>query len=171
MKFLYLILVTLFIFANTVSAEETFSPEDREILEEGLIDQQKYVTGGILGTVVGFGSGHGVIGKYKQVGWLYTASEVGFLGLMAVGYRKSVQDTFQAGVTGNFDGPNYGLMIVGYIGFISSRIGEIFDIWNRPFDHNRRHQELKDQEQSKPKALLLPTLDKNGPSLSLIYQF
>lgn len=171
MKTITFILILFFIFAKAGLAQETFSPEDKEILEEGIIDQRTYVTGGVVGSLVGFGTGHAVIGKYKQVGWLYTAAEAGFLGLMIVGHKKSVDETLRDGVSGDFDGSNYGLMIVGYVGFISSKIGEIFDIWNRPHEHNRRHQELLDRKQE-TKAFLLPTLNKQGaPGLSLVYQF
>ncbi len=146
------------------------SPEDKAILSAGPITKKKYISGGILGSTVGFGTGHLIVGKWKESGWLYTVGEVGFLALMVGGYKKSLGDTLSTGFNGNFDGANTGLMLTGYVGFIATRIGEIFDIWARPKDHNRRYQELTN-DNPLASIQIYPTIDAENLGLNFALQF
>ena len=55
------------------------------------ISKSKYVTGGVLGTVFGFGIGHGVQGRWSNdKGWIFTSAELVTLGVGTYYLQKSV---------------------------------------------------------------------------------
>lgn len=45
------------------------------ILKIEPLTQARYITGGVIGSVVGFGIGHGIVGEYKSMGWVFTMSQ------------------------------------------------------------------------------------------------
>ena len=105
---------------------------DQRILERGPYDRREIVVGGLVGTVIGFGSGHGVQSRYRRTGWIYTVGEVGSLGLVAGA----------AACSGSW-GCVYGLALSGATLFIGFRVAEAVDVWIHPAIHNRRYQKLK----------------------------
>ncbi|MFZ4714541.1 MAG: hypothetical protein ACOYL6_12540 [Bacteriovoracaceae bacterium] len=177
--FFCLLLISFALFAAEDNLDSTYNDRrdaieveesDRAILEAGPVTRKKYVAGGITGTVLGFGAGHAMVGKWKEAGWYYTAAELGFLSLMMIGHKKSLSDTLSTGFNGNFDGSNYALMITGYVGFISARIGEIFDVWNRPYEHNLRYKELT-KDNPLAKIQFYPLVSPQNLGLGLAYAF
>lgn len=145
MKWMFLLTILgIFLQSNSVWAIKLTDEEDA-IQKEGLISRDRYILGGVTGTTLGFGTGHAIVGKWKEMGWLYTLGESAFLGMLMVGYKKSIIDTFNTGFNGNFDGPSYGLMITGYLGFFLTKMGETYDIWNRPHQHNKTYKKVQDK--------------------------
>jgi hypothetical protein len=152
------------------SLKEEDAIEDKAIIEAGPIGQRQYITAGITGSILGFGSGHVLVGKWRESGWMYTAGEVGFLSLMVIGYKKSIGDTLSTGFNGNFDGSQYAVMITGYVGFISTKLGEIFDIWTRPYEHNQRYKELT-KDNPLAQIQLYPVVAPSKLGLGLAWNF
>ena len=152
------------------SLKEEEALEDKAILEAGPIGQQKYIVSGVTGSVLGFGSGHLMLGKWQESGWMYTAGEVGFLSLMVIGYKKSIGDTISTGFNGNFDGSHYAVMITGYVGLISTKLGEIFDVWTRPYEHNQRYKELT-KDNPLAQMQLYPVISPSKLGLGLAWNF
>ena len=50
------------------------------------ISQTKYLQGGLLGTIVGFGTGHAVQGRWRREGWQHTAWQTGAAALTTYGW-------------------------------------------------------------------------------------
>jgi hypothetical protein len=121
--------------------------EDKEILDEGEISTTRYVIGGVLGTYpIGFGVGHAIQGRWSEQGWIYTAGELGSLGVLIIGAAGCLNDELENGINRKDDckGFNEAMIITGAIGFIGFRIWEIVDVWAGVPRHNRKYRELKD---------------------------
>lgn len=115
----------------------------RPVLIPVLIDRPlnlgTYITGGVLGTTLGFGIGHGIVGEYGSIGWVFTTTEVGSLALMvagaAVGWGQPLGgDKAQTGLA---------LMTVGALCLVGFHIWETIDIWVRPRRRIVRHRQIE----------------------------
>lgn len=84
--------------------------------------RSQYILGGVVGTGFGCGLGHAIQGRYREVGWKYTAVETGFiLGGMVFG----------AGLSANGQRPVGGILFAtGLAGYIVTRVFEAVDVWN-----------------------------------------
>lgn len=117
------------------------TPDEYELLQRGEISQGQYIGGGILGSWMGFGTGHAVQERWTDKGWIFTVGEsIGF-GFMMAGmiscldhaydYDQSERDCRE----GYFWG--------GFIALVGLRIWEIVDVWAYPPVHNRKVRELR----------------------------
>ena len=108
------------------------SAGDRALLEQGEYSAGEIIVSGAVGMFVGFGSGQAVQGRWGERGWIFTAGELGSIGLM-IGGAMSCADP---------DGCNEdlatGLVIGGVVGFLAFRTWEVVDVWAAPFSHNRK---------------------------------
>ena len=109
--------------------------EERETIDVGYIETPSYVIGGVLGTWIGLGLGHGIQGRFSQMGWVFTAGELGSIALAAGGVGQCIAS--------NNCSNGVGAMLLGYMGFIGFRIWEIIDVWAAPPFHNKRYLRLK----------------------------
>ncbi len=146
----------------------SLSSEEREIYDRGLISQGRYVAGGVVGSLVGFGVGHAIVGEYQSLGWAFTVGEAVGLAALSAGITTLSSCLFvfcsdersaraDAWIT-------FGTVI--YYGF---RIWEIVDIWVRPQRHNQRYHQIRQRVES---TQILPFVDTQGrPSLGLQYRF
>lgn len=126
----------------------TLTENDQKVMEVGEISTARYITGGILGTYpIGFGIGHAVQGRWTQGGWIFTAGEVGSLGLLLAGIAGCVDNAFNSD---NCSGGEAALITTGIIGFVGFRIWEIIDVWAVPPGHNKKFRELKDYIEKAP---------------------
>lgn len=100
---------------------EDLRPQEQRVYDRGRITSGQALGGGLIGTVVGFGSGHVVINAYRDMGWVFTVGELGSVGLAA------------AGVLSDGKGNAGGLMLAGGIlSFLGFRVWQIVDVWTRP---------------------------------------
>ena len=100
-------------------------------IEKLPISNARYIGGGILGSVIGFGTGHAVVGEYESMGWMFTTIE-----------GSIVAATIAGSLAGYAGDPNSEFDIVAWATFISVAIGgalwlaihiwEIVDLWQRP---------------------------------------
>jgi hypothetical protein len=74
------------------------------------------IASGIFAIIPGFGLGHVVQGRWAQDGWLYTAGEVGSLGVVALG----------------FGAKNGELLVAGILGFLYFKVTEVVSIFGGP---------------------------------------
>ncbi len=104
------------------------SEEDGDEMVE--IDFRRYVAGGALGTFFGFGIGHALQRRYgTDLGWLYTAGELGSLVLMGIGAAGADECSGK--------GRNYDRCVrrgeikalAGYLLYTGMRIAEIVAVW------------------------------------------
>ena len=87
----------------------------------GLEQQQAFMpaVGATIGSVLGFGLGHAIQGRYGKDGWIYTATETASIGLM-----------IGASACGhNSQGCESALITAGALSFITEKVFEIVDLW------------------------------------------
>ncbi len=124
---------------------------EEEILERGLISQERYIAGGLVGTfLVPFGVGQAIHGRYSDTGWIFTVSELTSLTLLVAGAVSCASETDLRydPATGRFksqscSGSSVGLVIGGLIGFVGFRIWELVDLWVGAPAHNDRYRRIK----------------------------
>ncbi len=115
----------------------------------------KYITGGVLGSVIGFGLGHGIQGRYSQMGWLFTATEAAGLAMFTAGcssYRDRDLD-------GDKECKDSGLAAAGLVVMIGFHVWEAVDLWVR----------ARPVDTSEPVAFLLP--NPKSPGIGLAWRF
>jgi len=121
--------------ADSLSAYEKLSPEDKEILSRGEINQSQHLAGGLLGTFVGFGSGHIAYEMYGSRGWIFTLGETGFLVLAIAGAtginNDCVYDRNGFRTCQDTSGSR-GSLVAGVLGYMGLRLWEIIDVWTIP---------------------------------------
>lgn len=96
----------------------------------------KYITGGVLGSTIGFGIGHAVQGRYGDKGWIFTAGEAAGLTAMVAGLA-SCKDETQSDGSKEKKCSQDGLIGLGAAALIGFHIWEIVDAWTgaRPVDN------------------------------------
>jgi len=117
----------------------------------------KYITGGVLASTIGFGIGHGVQGRYSDKGWIFTATEVGGVALLAIG-SASCKDEYDVYGIKTTKCSNAAIGLVGLGVLIGFHVWEIVDAWSgaRGVDDG-------------PKAFILP--NPEAPGLGLAWSF
>ena len=124
---------------------ETFTAAEREILDRGEYSGGDIAVSGLLGTLVGFGSGHVHQGRFKERGWIFLAGEGGAL----VGTTAGVAGCAAGGE--DLDS----LVCVGTVGIAglsvlaAFKLWEIIDVWSHPPLHNRRYREIQARRKRK----------------------
>lgn len=186
-----ILLVLFCLFSLNVGAETliyeaqkkgiNLTEKDQEILEIGEISQTRYIIGGILGTYpIGLGVGHAVQGRWSQKGWIFTAGELGSIGVLLVGALGCVNNEADNGFNGKDDCSdlNKALIVTGAISYIGFRIWEAVDVWVAPHGHNKKVRELKDYINKaeippvKSSLNLVPlVIPKMGQGIGLTYIF
>lgn len=140
--------------APTYRKQVALSESDQRILERGEISTARYIIGGVLGTYpLGLGIGHAIQGRYLESGWIFTAGELGSIGLIVIGFSNCLDNTWSNRSCGSNLAINLG--VVGLIGF---KVWEIIDLWAVPPELNRRYYELQNRISTRVKVrpALLP---------------
>lgn len=118
---------------------ESLSADERKILDRGEYSRGDIVVSGLLGTLVGFGSGHVHQGRFKERGWIFLAGEGGAV----VGTTAGIAGCAAGGE--DFSS----LTCVGTVGLAglsvlaAFKLWEIIDVWSHPPLHNRRYREIE----------------------------
>lgn len=150
------------------TGEDNDMGEDNDTREE--LDLRRYVVGGALGTVFGFGIGHAVQGRYRSDhGWLYTAGELSSLVVMGAGFAKAAKCSEEE----DFDDPydrclrTSGLIaLTGYLLFTGLKITEIITVWLPSAD---RYIITEAKAETKPHELrVLPVFNTKSLGLALV---
>lgn len=152
------------ILAVAVSASGAFAdPVAHKVLkkDEG-ISHGRYVTGGVLGSIPGFGIGHAIQKRYaKSRAWIFTATESA-----AAAYLVTISLFACDGATGSrYDDcwkEHNQKVAIGSLFYWGFHIWEIVDVWTG----------VKIKEESKTPVVLLPSLLKHEtPGLVLAIGF
>ena len=94
-----------------------------------------YVTGSIVGTLFGFGSGHALQGRYADNGWKFTATEIAAVGIIAASLAPCKSDFFSShALTLNqrLEKCQKTGLVVGNLLGAATHIYEVFDLWLTP---------------------------------------
>lgn len=159
---IFLALYSANLFANSTLIYEakkkdiSLTEKDRDVLEIGEISNAKYVIGGILGTYpIGLGLGHAVQGRWDQTGWIFTAGELGSVGVFLVG-ALSCDNNNDNTTCSDWSTT---LIVSGIIGYVGFRLWEIGDVWAAPLGHNRKVRELKEYINKAPTPMVKSSLN------------
>lgn len=109
------------------------TPDERELVLRGEIDQNLYIGGALIGTFLApFGIGQAVQGRWSDRGWIFTVGEAASIGVIIAGISRFDSSTD--------DGE--GLLIAGVLGLVGFRIWEMVDLWVGPPLHNQKVQRV-----------------------------
>lgn len=142
------------------------SNEEQEIYLRGEMDKTKYIVGGILGTYpFGLGIGHAIQGRYAEKGWIFTAGEVGSLGVATASLVGCYSDTLTN------HNCNLAPFVIGVYAYLGFRVWEIIDVWSTPLvqDNEYRRIRTKYNLSKKIQPLIIPT--EQGTRLGIVYRF
>lgn len=139
------------------------------------INKSKYLQGGLLGTLVGFGTGHAVQGRWRRDGWQHTAWQAGAVALASYGwfcknYSSAGPDDLNSNIEPKpkpsypaCDG--YGLMmLVGIPLFAALKIIEIASVWEPSPDLYR----IVSGNNQLPTFTVAPLLNTNQAGVQLV---
>lgn len=97
------------------------------------LSRDRYVWGGITGTVLGFGIGHAIQERYKEKGWIFTLTDALGVGTILGGYVDLNIRYREHGKTGDASVGTVipGLIIagVGVAVLFGFRIWQAIDLW------------------------------------------
>lgn len=120
------------------------SREDVLILDQGEISTVRYLSGGLVGSLVGFGSGHAIQGRFQNKGFFFLAADAAAFGafmggsLLACGIQGQTSDTDACRIA----------QYAGVTAIVSLRLWEFYDLWFIPPKENERYRELTNKRQS-----------------------
>jgi len=112
--------------------------EQQDLLARGEIPKGKWIAGGIVAYVVGFGIGHAVQDRYSDRGWIFTVGEVGSLASIVYGFSVLTRDV----ESGRWERGG-GYIVGGIIGMAAFRVWEVVDAWVAPPLHNKKVRGLR----------------------------
>lgn len=138
--------------------------DERELLASGEISDGTATAGKVTSILFGLGVGQAVEGRWTKIGWVYTLGDVASAGLIATATIQGLTP----GCSGSCGRTAAALFIGGGLVGLASRIGQIYDAFTAPGNHNRRVRELRMRVGMQPTAQVLPyvapTDDGNGAS-------
>lgn len=115
--------------------------EEHQLLLRGELSTGRYVTGGVMSAVFGFGIGHTIQGRWRERGWVFTVGGGASLLVTLVGATAAI------GCAGDSSkeqcDTSIGILVGGYLALMGFRIWEIADAFVAPPIHNARVRSLK----------------------------
>lgn len=149
--------------ANDSKAESKATDDSDNLVE---IDLRRYLVGGGLGTVFGFGIGHAVQRRYGQdLGWIYTAGEIGSLALMGTGFTYAGKcEEGEGERQDKCVGRGELMALAGYLLFTGLRVAEIINVW---LPSEERYI-IVDTEVKRSKLSVLPVFNTQSLGLALV---
>lgn len=134
-----------------------------------------YVTGSIVGTLFGFGSGHALQGRYADNGWKFTATEIAAVGIIAASLAPCKSDFFSShALTLNqrLDKCQKTGLVVGNLLGAATHLYEVFDLWLTPNPALHHHFFGGTNTDANTWRLALsPPLGNTAGSLNLTFDF
>ncbi len=138
-------------------------PTDGDELVE--MPLRRYIIGGAVGTLFGFGIGHAVQKRYLADGWLYTLGELSGAVLMGTGFFhthvcKKEEGLDRASCTDRGEM----MAFAGYLMVAGWRVAEIVNVWLPPEDRYL----IVDGQARRNKPRVLPVFNTWSYGLALI---
>ena len=115
------------------------------------ISQTKYLQGGLLGTIVGFGTGHAIQGRWRREGWKHTAWQAGAAALTAYGWLR-ISSAYRL------------MSLVGVPLWAALKIVEIASVWGPSPDHYR----IVTTKHQSPSLAIAPLLNTKQVGVQLV---
>ena len=122
------------------------TPDELKIYQRGKISDEQVLWGGVVGTLVGYGVGHAVIGEYSHKGWIFTVGEgVGAVVMITAIFSELVDCVDNPGVKCFSHSYSSTWAVAGATLYFGFRIWEIVDIWTFPPAHNKRYKAVQEK--------------------------
>lgn len=151
---------------SDVKSSENNSDQDASYYNRTPVPTGKYITGGVLGSAIGFGIGHGVQGRYSEGGLMFTLTEAAgglvYFNIVAKCLNESDDSsTNKSNAYRDCLDKNSSSLLLGLGVMTGFRIWEIVDVWRgaRPVD-----------DEPKSSLMILPN-GKDGAQLNFTYLF
>ena len=138
------------------------------------MDRHQYLVGGVTSTVVGYGIGHAVQGRYWQDGWVFTAGELAANVLTAVSIAPCRDDFFSTSdisINKRLGKCNKAGLIAAPLIFVGFRIWETVDAWLTPNPDLKEHLFGRERKVSSLQLSYAPPFQGGLGSLNLSYSF
>lgn len=157
--------------ANRADRIQHLSRRDRKIVTRGEISTTQYLAGGATGTILGFGIGHIVQGRWAEKGWIFTAGELVTSSLFVGGLMECAMTSVANVLTGDEECDS-SAMEFGAFALGALRIWEVIDLWAGPPIHNRKYRSLQSQlNQPGSFSFFLGPERREGIRLGMRYRF
>jgi hypothetical protein len=149
------------------------SAEDREILQEGRVDDGQWAGGVAASVLLGFGVGQGIEGRWHDTGWIFTLGETVSLGAVIFSIPAAFSDCYDCGPGHNDQQRAADIMIGGMLVFAGLRIWEVGDAALGPSLRNQRFDAMRARHPETYAVLpyVVPTLSGNGGIAGIAMSF
>jgi hypothetical protein len=154
------------------SSASELTPKELKILAKGEISTERYLGAGILGSLVGFGSGQAVEGRYLTPGMIFSIGEGTGVALMLISPIFSEQSAHDRQEYGD-DEPR-AIAVLGLTVFSLFRIADIVDVWLAPPILNARYRRVKAKQENAEISNIrfIPVLlNERKPGLGVVLTF
>ena len=148
---------TMFLGTKLAELITVWSPPYRSALAPKKMDESRYVAGGTLGTIFGFGSGHLIQGRGIAGAWPYALTQISALSMF---YTEEQCRRTKYGHCGMIDGS----AVMGILFYGLSKIIEIASLWG---PSAKNYQIVSTTDNSSPKLTLIPLFHRQQPKLAL----
>ncbi len=146
------------------------------------LTQTRYIVGGVVGSALGFGIGHSIVGEYNSMGWVFTMSQVLSLSIPILAALTMAIIYWEGSAAGTVDHliTTWGTFLwIGVALWAAFRVWEIVDLWVRP--HHRLSASSNHPSTTQPVILpstpkasfaIIPTiLPQGGVGLGMVGQW
>jgi len=155
------IIVLVFSMSITPAMTATLQPQDIQPIDpspyiliqpEGTISPSRYIAGGLVGSIIGFGVGHSISHTWKNWGWLFTAADL------------AIAVPFIHGFTATDDTPwvgsrSYNTWIeISKYAYLPLKIVQMADLWIRPKVSRKKVRQLRTSPHTSISPWILPGL-------------
>jgi hypothetical protein len=149
------------------------SPEDRQILGEGEINDGQWAGGVAASVLLGFGTGQAIQGRWHDTGWIFTLGEAVSLGAVIFSIPAAFSDCYDCGPGQNHQEQAADIMIGGMLVFAGLRLWEVGDAAIGPSLHNERFNDARARHPETYAVLpyVVPTLSGTGGVAGLALNF
>lgn len=119
------------------------TPAERRLLLRGEISDGEHIAGGLVGTFLGFGTGHAVQGRFSDRGWIFFLGEGAATVAVSMWLVGCIEDDFDLHSDDTVCNDRVGLLIGGLVAMAVFRTWELIDVWAGPANHNARVRALR----------------------------
>jgi hypothetical protein len=162
--------------AGPVLLPQELSSDEKAILKRGKIGPAAHVSGGLAGTLLGFGSGHVLQRRWRDSGWIFTAGESLGVLVMMTAIPSCFKSVFSGIRSPSQGGVSCGAgtttsVVLGFYLFAGLRVWESVDVWLAPFRLNREFHKVKEKSSGLQAGLFPAPMSGGRVGLAGILRF
>ena len=178
-KLLFFILIFSF-FSEAKQAPKSTTQKNAPVIDSKLeytyIPKNRYIAGAVVGSVLGFGSGHLIQQRYLKTGWIFTIGQLASFFVFSIGITAVpvglLETTLTLGTSTKIINRSDNWINAGAIGLILFKAWEIVDIIRLPSSHKISEKSARANNQRFSIEPALYTQNgRNDFGLSLSWKF